>query len=178
MECIHTEIKDCFIIKPTVFSDNRGYFFESFNEQKFNQITGLKIHFVQDNQAKSDRGILRGLHFQKGAHAQAKLVRVLQGKVIDVAVDLRKDSPTYLQHIAVELSAENNLQLFVPRGFAHGYSVLEDNTVFCYKCDNYYNKEAEGGVFYADPKLNINWQLKEDEIILSEKDKQLMNLAL
>jgi dTDP-4-dehydrorhamnose 3,5-epimerase len=178
MECIHTEIKDCFIIKPTVFSDNRGYFFESFNEQKFNQITGLKIHFVQDNQAKSDRGILRGLHFQKGAHAQAKLVRVLQGKVIDVAVDLRKDSPTYLQYIAVELSAENNLQLFVPRGFAHGYSVLEDNTVFCYKCDNYYNKEAEGGVFYADPKLNINWQLNEDEIILSEKDKQLMNLAL
>jgi dTDP-4-dehydrorhamnose 3,5-epimerase len=178
MECIHTEIKDCFIIKPTVFSDNRGYFFESFNEQKFNQITGLKIHFVQDNQAKSDRGILRGLHFQKGAHAQAKLVRVLQGKVIDVAVDLRKDSPTYLQHIAVELSAENNLQLFVPRGFAHGYSVLEDNTVFGYKCDNYYNKEAEGGVFYADPKLNINWQLNEDEIILSEKDKQLMNLAI
>jgi dTDP-4-dehydrorhamnose 3,5-epimerase len=178
MECIHTEIKDCFIIKPTVFSDNRGYFFESFNEQKFNQITGLEIHFVQDNQAKSDRGILRGLHFQKGAHAQAKLVRVLQGKVIDVAVDLRKDSPTYLQHIAVELSAENNLQLFVPRGFAHGYSVLEDNTVFCYKCDNYYNKEAEGGVFYADPKLNINWQLKEDEIILSEKDKQLINLSL
>ena len=178
MECIHTEIKDCFIIKPTVFSDNRGYFFESFNEQKFNQITGLKIHFVQDNQAKSDRGILRGLHFQKGAHAQAKLVRVLQGKVIDVAVDLRKDSPTYLQHIAVELSAENNLQLFVPRGFAHGYSVLEDNTVFCYKCDNYYNKEAEGGVIYADPKLNINWQLNEDEIILSEKDKQLMNLAI
>ena len=176
MECIRTEIKDCFIIKPTVFSDNRGYFFESFNEQKFNQVTGLDIHFVQDNQAKSDRGILRGLHFQNGEHAQAKLVRVLQGKVIDVAVDLRKDSPTYLQHVAVELSAENNLQLFVPRGFAHGYSVLEDNTIFCYKCDNYYNKEAEGGVFYADPNLNINWQLNEDEIILSEKDKHLMNL--
>lgn len=176
MECIRTEIKDCFIIKPTVFSDNRGYFFESFNEQKFNQVTGLEIHFVQDNQAKSDRGILRGLHFQNGEHAQAKLVRVLQGKVIDVAVDLRKDSPTYLQHVAVELSAENNLQLFVPRGFAHGYSVLEDNTIFCYKCDNYYNKEAESGVFYADPKLNINWQLNEDEIILSEKDKQLMNI--
>lgn len=176
MECIRTEIKDCFIIKPTVFSDNRGYFFESFNEQKFNQVTGLEIHFVQDNQAKSDRGILRGLHFQNGEHAQAKLVRVLQGKVIDVAVDLRKDSPTYLQHVAVELSAENNLQLFVPRGFAHGYSVLEDNTIFCYKCDNYYNKEAEGGVFYADPKLNINWQLNEVEVILSEKDKQLMNI--
>lgn len=176
MECIRTEIKDCFIIKPTVFSDNRGYFFESFNEQKFNQVTGLEIHFVQDNQAKSDRGILRGLHFQNGEHAQAKLVRVLQGKVIDVAVDLRKDSPTYLQHVAVELSAENNLQLFVPRGFAHGYSVLEDNTIFCYKCDNYYNKEAESGVFYADPKLNINWQLNEDEIILSEKDKHLMNI--
>jgi dTDP-4-dehydrorhamnose 3,5-epimerase len=176
MECIRTDIKDCFIIKPTVFSDNRGYFFESFNEQKFNQITGLDIHFVQDNQAKSDRGVLRGLHFQNGEHAQAKLVRVLQGKVIDIAVDLRKDSPTYLQHVAVELSAENNLQLFVPKGFAHGYSVLEDNTIFCYKCDNYYNKEAEGGVFYADPKLNINWQLNEDEIILSEKDKQLMNI--
>jgi dTDP-4-dehydrorhamnose 3,5-epimerase len=176
MECIHTEIKDCFVIKPFIFSDNRGYFFESFNEQKFNQLTKLDIHFVQDNQAKSDRGILRGLHFQKGEHAQAKLVRVLQGKVIDVAVDLRKDSPTYMQHVAIELSAENNLQLFVPRGFAHGYSVLEDNTIFCYKCDNYYNKEAESGVFYADPKLNINWQLNEDEIILSEKDKHLMNL--
>ena len=177
MEFIHTEIKDCVIIKPTVFEDNRGYFFESFNEQKFNQLAGLNIHFVQDNQAKSNRGILRGLHFQKGEHAQAKLVRVLQGKVIDVAVDLRKDSPTYLQHVAVELSAENNLQLFVPRGFAHGYSVLEDNTIFFYKCDNFYNKESEGGLFYADPKLNINWQLNEDEIILSEKDKLLMNVA-
>ncbi len=177
MEFIHTEIKDCFIIKSTVFEDNRGYFFESFNEQKFNQLAGLNIHFVQDNQAKSNRGILRGLHYQKGEHAQAKLVRVLQGKVIDVAVDLRKDSPTYLQHIAVELSAENNLQLFIPRGFAHGYSVLEDNTIFFYKCDNYYNKASESGIFYADPKLNINWQLNEDEIILSEKDKLLMNVA-
>jgi dTDP-4-dehydrorhamnose 3,5-epimerase len=177
MEFIHTEIKDCFIIKSTVFEDNRGYFFESFNEQKFNQLAGLNIHFVQDNQAKSNRGILRGLHYQKGEHAQAKLVRVLQGKVIDIAVDLRKDSPTYLQHVAVELSAENNLQLFVPRGFAHGYSVLEDNTIFFYKCDNFYNKESEGGIFYADPKLNINWQLNEDEIILSEKDKLLMNVA-
>jgi dTDP-4-dehydrorhamnose 3,5-epimerase len=177
MEFIHTEIKDCFIIKSTVFEDNRGYFFESFNEQKFNQLAGLNIHFVQDNQAKSNRGILRGLHYQKGEHAQAKLVRVLQGKVIDIAVDLRKDSPTYLQHVAVELSAENNLQLFVPRGFAHGYSVLEDNTIFFYKCDNFYHKESEGGIFYADPKLNINWQLNEDEIILSEKDKLLMNVA-
>jgi dTDP-4-dehydrorhamnose 3,5-epimerase len=177
MEFIHTEIKDCFIIKSTVFEDNRGYFFESFNEQKFNQLAGLNIHFVQDNQAKSNRGILRGLHYQKGEHAQAKLVRVLQGKVIDIAVDLRKDSPTYLQHVAVELSAENNLQLFIPRGFAHGYSVLEDNTIFFYKCDNFYNKESEGGIFYADPKLNINWQLNEDEIILSEKDKLLMNVA-
>jgi dTDP-4-dehydrorhamnose 3,5-epimerase len=177
MEFIHTKIKDCFIIKPTIFEDNRGYFFESFNEQKFNQLAGLNIHFVQDNQAKSNRGILRGLHFQKGEHAQAKLVRVLQGKVIDVAVDLRKDSSTYLQHVAVELSAENNIQLFVPRGFAHGYSVLEDNTIFFYKCDNFYNKESEGGIFYADPQLNINWQLNEDEIILSEKDKLLMNVA-
>lgn len=175
MELIQTEIKDCFIIKPTLFEDNRGYFFESFNEQKFNQLSGKNVHFVQDNQAKSNRGILRGLHFQKGEHAQAKLVRVLQGKVLDVVVDIRENSPTYLQHVAVELSAENNLQLFVPRGFAHGYSVLEDNTVFFYKCDNFYNKESEGGVFYADPKLNINWQLNEDEIVLSEKDKLLMN---
>lgn len=174
MEIIKTHLQDCFIIKPTVFEDNRGYFFESFNEQKFNELTGTQTHFVQDNQAKSNRGILRGLHFQKGDYAQAKLVRVLQGKVLDVVVDIRENSPTYMQHLAIELSAENNLQLFVPRGFAHGYSVLEDDTIFFYKCDNFYNKESEGGMYYADPKLNINWQLPENEIVLSEKDKQLI----
>ena len=160
-----TKLKGCFILEPKIIKDERGYFMESFNEKTFSEGVGQKVTFIQDNQSFSSKGVLRGLHYQTGEHAQAKLVRVLQGKVIDVAVDLRKDSPTYLQHVAVELSAENNLQLFVPRGFAHGYSVLEDNTIFCYKCDNYYNKEAEGGVFYADPKLNINWQLNEDEVI-------------
>lgn len=178
MEIVHTALKDCFILKPKVFSDYRGYFFESYNKGVFKSLTGLDIDFVQDNQAMSDFGTLRGLHFQHGEYAQAKLVRVFQGRVLDVAVDLRKDSPSYLQHVAIELSAENNLQLFVPRGFAHGYSVLENNTVFCYKCDNLYNKEAEGGVFYADEKLNIDWKLPEESIILSEKDKLLPRLAV
>ena len=173
MELIATALKDCFIIKPALFEDERGYFFESFNLQKFNKLSGLDIHFVQDNQAKSNYGILRGLHLQKGEHAQAKLVSVIKGKVIDVAVDMRPESPTYLQHVAVELSEENHLQLFVPRGFAHGYVVLEDNTIFFYKCDNFYCKEAEGGVIYNDPTLNIDWQVKEEDIILSEKDRVL-----
>ncbi len=170
MEIIKTPLNDCFIIKPTLFEDARGYFFESFNRQKFNQLTGMDIDFVQDNQAKSNYGILRGLHFQKGEHAQAKLVSVIKGKVIDVAVDMRPESSTYLQHVALELSEQNHLQLFVPRGFAHGYSVLEDNTIFFYKCDNYYNKASEGGVIYNDPALNIDWQLDPAAMILSEKD--------
>ncbi len=170
MEIIKTPLNDCFIIKPTLFEDARGYFFESFNRQKFNQLTGMDIDFVQDNQAKSNYGILRGLHFQKGEHAQAKLVSVIKGKVIDVAVDMRPESSTYLQHVALELSEQNHLQLFVPRGFAHGYSVLEDNTIFFYKCDNYYNKASEGGVIYNDPTLNIDWQLDPAAMILSEKD--------
>jgi dTDP-4-dehydrorhamnose 3,5-epimerase len=178
MEMIQTALKDCFILKPKVFSDHRGYFFESYNQQQFKSLSGLDIDFVQDNQAKSDFGTLRGLHFQKGDHAQAKLVRVFQGKVLDVAVDLREDSPTYLKHVALELSAENNIQLFVPRGFAHGYSVLENDTIFCYKCDNYYHKESEGGVFYADEKLNIDWKLPAEAIILSEKDRLLPRLAV
>jgi dTDP-4-dehydrorhamnose 3,5-epimerase len=173
MELIETKLKDCFILQPKVFEDHRGYFFESFNQQTFEQLSGLSIHFVQDNQAKSNRGILRGLHFQQGDFAQAKLVRVLQGKVLDVAVDLREGSPTYGQHIALELSAENKLQLFIPRGFAHGYSVLEDDTVFFYKCDNFYHKASEGGLFYADKTLAIDWKLRAEEIILSEKDAQL-----
>ena len=170
MEIIKTPLNDCFIIKPTLFEDARGYFFESFNRQKFNQLTGMDIDFVQDNQAKSNYGILRGLHFQKGEHAQAKLVSVIKGKVIDVAVDMRPESSTYLQHVALELSEQNHLQLLVPRGFAHGYSVLEDNTIFFYKCDNYYNKASEGGVIYNDPTLNIDWQLDPAAMILSEKD--------
>lgn len=170
MEIITTPLNDCFIIKPTLFEDARGYFFESFNRQKFNQLTGMDIDFVQDNQAKSNYGILRGLHFQQGEHAQAKLVSVIKGKVIDVAVDMRPESTTYLQHIAIELSEQNHLQLFVPRGFAHGYSVLEDNTIFFYKCDNYYHKASEGGVIYNDPTLNIDWQLDTADMLLSEKD--------
>ena len=170
MEIITTPLNDCFIIKPTLFEDARGYFFESFNRQKFNQLTGRDIDFVQDNQAKSNYGILRGLHFQQGEHAQAKLVSVIKGKVIDVAVDMRPESSTYLQHIAIELSEQNHLQLFVPRGFAHGYTVLEDNTIFFYKCDNYYHKASEGGVIYNDPTLNIDWQLDTADMLLSEKD--------
>jgi dTDP-4-dehydrorhamnose 3,5-epimerase len=170
MEIITTPLNDCFIIKPTLFEDARGYFFESFNRQKFNQLTGMDIDFVQDNQAKSNYGILSGLHFQQGEHAQAKLVSVIKGKVIDVAVDMRPESSTYLQHIAIELSEQNHLQLFVPRGFAHGYSVLEDNTIFFYKCDNYYHKASEGGVIYNDPTLNIDWQLDTADMLLSEKD--------
>lgn len=178
MELIATKLKDCFILKPNVFTDARGYFFESYNRQQFELKTGLDVNFVQDNQAKSNYGIVRGLHFQVGEHAQAKLVRVLQGKVLDVVVDMRMDSPSYLQHISVELSADNNLQLFVPRGFAHGYSVLENDTIFFYKCDNYYHKESEGGVSYKDPFLNINWGISENDILVSDKDQLLPSLQL
>ena len=170
MELIKTKLNDCFILKPAIFEDARGYFYESYNQRKFQELSGIGMEFKQDNQAKSNRGILRGLHFQKGDHAQAKLVSVIQGKVIDVAVDMRPSSSTYLQHIAVEHSAENHLQLFVPRGFAHGYVVLENDTIFFYKCDNFYNKAAEGGVIYNDPTLAINWQIDEKEMLLSEKD--------
>lgn len=177
MKVINTPLKGCFIIEPQLFSDNRGYFFESFNQSKFEEILQRKIDFVQDNEAFSNRGIVRGLHFQKGKHAQAKLVRVIQGKVLDVVVDLREDSDTYGEHFSMILSGENKKQLFIPRGFAHGYSVLEDHTVFVYKCDNYYHKESEGGIIYNDEKLNIDWMLPESEIQLSEKDKVLSNFT-
>ena len=135
--------------------------------------TGLKVNFVQDNQSISQRGVIRGLHLQKGEFAQAKLTRVIKGRVLDVAVDLRKDSPTFGKHFSIELSGENNKQLFVPKGFAHGFSVLEDDTIFAYKCDYYYNKESEGGVVYNDKELDIDWMLNEEEMILVEKDKEL-----
>jgi dTDP-4-dehydrorhamnose 3,5-epimerase len=173
MNSIETYLKGCFILELTIFDDGRGRFFESFNQQNFEQKTGLQINFVQDNQSISQRGVLRGLHLQKGIHAQAKLVRVIKGKVLDVTVDLRKDSPTFGKHFSIELSGENNKQLFVPRGFAHGFSVLEDDTIFAYKCDNYYNKEAEGGILYNDKELNIDWKLNEEEMVLAEKDKIL-----
>ncbi len=168
-----THLSGCFVIEPQVFGDDRGYFFESFNQKVFEEKTGLEVNFVQDNQSMSQRGVLRGLHFQKGEFAQAKLVRVIKGRVLDVVVDIRPDSTTYGQSFSIVLSEENQKQLFVPRGFAHGFSVLEDNTIFSYKCDNYYNKESEGGIIYNDKDLNIDWKLSEAEVQLSEKDKLL-----
>lgn len=173
MTFIKTEIKDVWIIEPKVFEDDRGYFFESFNEKIFKNETSTDIHFVQDNQSKSNKGVLRGLHYQTKEHSQAKLVRVLQGSVQDVAVDIRPNSPTYGKHISVILSAENKKQFFVPRGFAHGFLVLEDNTIFAYKCDNFYNKESEGGIIFNDQALNINWKLDTSDFFLSDKDKIL-----
>lgn len=176
MKVTETKLKDCFILEPRVFKDNRGYFFESFNKKKFLETTGLNVDFVQDNESFSSKGVLRGLHYQLGDHAQAKLVRVIKGKVLDVAVDIRLNSPTFGQHVSVELSEENRKQLFVPRGFAHGFIVLSDTAIFSYKCDNFYNKESEGGIIYNDPQLNIDWVLPEDRYVVSEKDIQLPTL--
>ena len=171
MKVKSTPLKNCYIIEPTVFEDDRGYFYEKFNEQKFEQLTGMNGHFVQDNVSKSSYGVLRGLHLQKGDMAQAKLVSCLEGRVWDVAVDLREDSPTFGQWFGVELSAENRLQFYIPRGFAHGFSVLNPTAVFTYKCDNFYYKESEGGIIWNDAELNIDWKLPISDIILSEKDK-------
>ena len=175
MKIEETHLKGCYIIKPKKFEDDRGYFFESFNNRIFKDITNLDVNFVQDNQSFSCKGVVRGLHAQKGQYAQAKLVRVLKGEVIDVAVDASPNSSTFGKHVAVKLSAENNLQLFVPRGFLHGFSVLSEEAVFFYKCDNYYNKESEQGVRYDDPFLNINWGLDKENIKVSEKDLILPN---
>ncbi|MGV4438331.1 dTDP-4-dehydrorhamnose 3,5-epimerase [Ornithobacterium rhinotracheale] len=168
-----TEIKDCFLIQPQIFGDERGYFFESYNEEKFNQETGLNVRFVQDNQSFSTYGVIRGLHIQMGEFAQAKLVRVVHGKVLDVAVDARKDSPTFGKIVCAELSAENQSQLFIPRGCLHGFSVLSDEAIFQYKCDNFYNKQSESGVIFNDKDLNINWQIEETNASISEKDREL-----
>lgn len=176
MTITETYLKECFVIEPKIFGDSRGYFFESFNTKVFNKKTGLNIGFVQDNEAFSNRGVLRGLHFQNGEFAQAKLVRVVKGKVLDVAVDLRPNSKTYGKHFSIILSEENKKQLFVPRGFAHGYSVLEDNTIFTYKCDNFYNPNEEGGLIYNDTTLNIDWMLGESEVVISEKDEKLKGI--
>lgn len=170
MPFIQTKIKDVVIFEPRIFTDDRGYFFETYNEKLFND-NGIAAKFVQDNQSKSSYGVIRGLHFQKGEHAQAKLVRVLQGSVLDVAVDLRAGSETYGKYVAVELSDVNNLQLFIPRGFAHGFSVLSRTAVFAYKCDNLYCKESEGGIDCNDPDLGIDWQIPAEDRVLSEKDK-------
>jgi dTDP-4-dehydrorhamnose 3,5-epimerase len=172
-----TPLAGCILLKPRVFNDDRGYFFESYNQKTFNELTGTDTVFVQDNQSYSSKGTLRGLHLQKGEHSQAKLVRVIQGEVLDVAVDLRPGSPTYGQHHSVRLSDENQHQYFVPRGFAHGFVVLSDTAIFAYKCDNFYNKASEGGLHFADPGLNIDWILPVDELITSEKDQILPFLA-
>lgn len=178
MKIESTLLADCFIIHNSIIEDERGYFFESYNQQKFFNETGLDVRFVQDNQSKSRKGVLRGLHFQTGEHAQAKLVRVLQGKVLDVVVDLRVSSPTFGQHISVELSDFNNLQLFVPRGFAHGFVVLSDTATFFYKCDNFYNKESEGGIIFNDPVINVEWKIPFNELTISDKDLLLPTFSL
>ena len=171
MTFIETAIEGVFIIEPRVFTDERGYFFESYSKAAF-EAAGLHYDFVQDNQSKSVYGTVRGLHFQKGEHAQAKLVRVLEGTVLDVTVDLRRASPTYGQYLAVELSAENNRQLLIPRGFAHGFSVLSKTAVFAYKCDNLYCRESEGGIRFDDPTLAIDWRIDLSKALTSEKDKR------
>lgn len=171
-----TKLKGCYILEPKVFQDNRGYFFESFNQNIFNKLIGENINFIQDNESFSLKGVLRGLHYQTGEYAQAKLVRVIKGAVLDVAVDNRKNSSTYGEHVSIELSEENKKQLFIPRGFAHGFMVLSDTAIFSYKCDNFYNKESEGGIIYNDESLNIDWQLNETEFIVSEKDLELPNI--
>ena len=170
MNYIPTDIQDVFILEPRVFEDARGYFMETWREEDFNRAMGREIHFVQDNQSMSSRGVLRGLHYQRGEASQAKLVRVLQGTVVDVAVDLRQDSPTYGRHVMVELSAENKRQLFIPRGFAHGFQVISDKAVFTYKVDNRYAPECECSIRYDDPSLGIDWPIKGEEVVLSEKD--------
>ncbi|WP_042721073.1 dTDP-4-dehydrorhamnose 3,5-epimerase [Flavobacterium sp. B17] len=173
MKIKETPLKDCYIIEPTIIEDERGYFFEKFNERKFEELTGMNGHFVQDNISKSSYGVIRGVHLQKGEHAQAKLVSCLEGKVWDVAVDLREDSPTFGKWFGIELTAENKVQLYVPRGFGHGFSVLSETAIFSYKCDNFYYKESERGIMYNDPDLNIDWKIDEKDAKLSEKDKML-----
>lgn len=172
MNFIKTEIEGLVIVEPKIFGDNRGYFFESYNEAEFFG-AGIKNQFVQDNQSFSQRGTIRGLHCQLGEHVQAKLVRVLQGTVLDVAVDFRKSSPTYGKHFAIELSAENKLQLFIPKGFLHGFSVLSDTAEFAYKCDNWWNKNSEFGVRFDDANLNIDWKVDASNALVSDKDKIL-----
>ena len=176
MNVIKTKIEGVVIIEPRVFRDDRGYFFESFSQQRFNELVA-PVTFVQDNESRSTYGVLRGLHFQKPPYAQSKLVRVVKGVVLDVAVDLRKDSPTFGQYEQVLLSEDNKRQFFIPKGLAHGFVVLSPEAVFQYKCDNYYAPQAEGSVRWDDPQININWQLPLGDILLSEKDKKAPLLA-
>ena len=171
MRFIKTDIEDVFIIEPKVFGDDRGYFMETFRKDLFEEFTGLKIDFCQDNESKSKRGVLRGLHYQLPPFAQSKLVRVIKGSVIDVAVDIRKGSPTFGKYVAVELSEENKRQLFIPRGFAHGFLVTSDEAIFVYKVDNYYSPECDRSIRWDDPDIGIDWNFPKDEILVSDKDK-------
>ncbi len=176
MKVIKTAIEGVVIIEPSIFGDSRGYFYESWNEKEFNEQV-REISFVQDNQSKSSYGVIRGLHFQKGEHSQSKLVRVVKGRVLDVAVDIRKGSPTFGKHVAAELTEENHLQFFIPRGFAHGFSVLSEEAIFQYKCDNLYCPQSEGAIAWNDPALGIDWRVPADKVKLSEKDSRHPTLA-
>ena len=171
MPFTEVSIPGLLVFEPSVFADSRGFFFESYNEKLF-AAQGIHDHFVQDNQSKSEYGVVRGLHFQQNPYAQTKLVRVLVGKILDVAVDIRKNSPTYGQVFSIELSAENKKQLYIPKGFAHGFSVLSEVAEVLYKCDNFYNKQSEGGILLDDKTLNIDWKVSPDKMIVSDKDKQ------
>ena len=176
MEVIKTDIEGVVIIEPRIFEDERGYFYESFSQREFEEKV-CRTTFVQDNQSKSSYGVLRGLHFQKTPYCQSKLVRCIKGAVLDVAVDIRKGSPTFGKHVAVELTEDNHRQFFVPRGFAHGFAVLSKEAVFQYKCDNFYCKESEGAVAWNDPELAIDWRIPAEDILLSEKDRLSKNIA-
>lgn len=171
MNIIRTDIPDLLVIEPDIYGDSRGYFFESFSRRKFEEATGIKVDFVQDNESRSSYGVVRGLHFQKSPYAQAKLVRVVRGRVRDIAVDLRPDSPTFGKYHAIELSEDDHRQFFIPKGFAHGFSVLSEDAVLQYKCDEYYAPESEGGIAWNDPDLDIDWQIPEDKMIISPKDQ-------
>lgn len=171
MDVVKTDIEGVVIIEPKVFGDSRGYFFESYSKREFDEKVA-EIEFVQDNESMSSQGVMRGLHFQRPPFAQSKLVRCVKGKVLDVAVDIRKGSPTYGKHVAVEISEDNHRQLFIPKGFAHGFVVLSDVAVFQYKCDNFYHPEADGGISIKDESLGIDWQISVDEALLSEKDSK------
>lgn len=176
MKVIDTKISDLFILEPKVFGDDRGYFFESYNKMTLDNLLGEGYNFVQDNESKSSYGVIRGLHYQLSPFSQTKLVRVLQGKVYDVAVDLRRDSSTFLEWVGVELSAENKRQLLIPKGFAHGFSVLSETAIFAYKCDEYYHPEAEAGIIYNDPSLDIDWKIRDEDVKISPKDMLLPKL--
>jgi len=174
MRVEETYLKGCFIIKPRVFKDERGFFYESFNLKKFSELTNISPNFVQDNQSSSVYGVVRGLHFQLQPYSQAKLVSVIQGEVLDVCVDIRENSPTYGKSFSILLNDENKFQLYIPRGFAHGFVVTSKKAIFQYKCDNYYNPEKESGIIYNDPDLGIDWQIPESEMIISDKDRALL----